>query len=651
MFQKRIHIILFYLFIIHNCLAQSDSALYLRSVEITRQRPLHERGLSKTEIDSTVLEDEINASASELLSQHSPVFIKTYGQGGLASASFRGTAASHTQVLWNGVTLNNPMVGQVDFSLIPVYFLDKVELLHGGSSMEQGSGALGGSVLLNSKPEFKKRTQVTAIQGLGSFSTYNTFLGLKTGTEKWQANVRYFHQQSENDFKFTNTADIEQNTQKQQNADYKKDGVLGEVYFDAGKENILSAHVWYQQANRNIPPIMSYSGAEHEEYQNDYTTRTVVKWKKYWKKSTSEFISGYTHSNLDYYSAQFTESADTVVHFDSENQTDSWLNRHEYNLRLSPKLRLRTLTNINYNKVSANDLKQDIGYSAERFEGGLSVSLHYAFSERVSAFIFLREELIDDQLTPLMPSLGMEILPFKTKSIAVLWNASRNYHQPTLNDLYWVPGGNPDLKPEQGYTGDIGIRYKKSWSNNFTSEVKVTGFTSYINNWIIWRPGDYRYWTAENLKTVFSRGVEVYLSSVYKKKDFRLSGNLNYAYTKTTNQEAESNLDNSRGKQLIYIPVHNCNFFITAEKKGFYVMYTYNYNSERFTTSSNEDTRHILPAYALNHVSVGKKFAVGKMFKGDVRFKIDNIFDIQYQAILYRAMPGRNYSVLLKITI
>lgn len=651
MFLKRIHIILFYLFIIHNTLAQGDSALFLNSVEIIRQRPLPERGLTKTEIDSTALEDEINASVSELLAQHSPVFIKTYGQGGLASASFRGTAASHTQVLWNGITLNNPMVGQVDFSLIPVYFLDEVELLHGGSSLEQGSGALGGSVLMNSKAEFKKRTQVTAIQGIGSFSTYNTFLGLKTGTEKWQANVRYFHQESENDFEFTNTASFEQNTQKQKDADYNKDGVLGEVYFDAGKENIVSAHVWYQQANRNIPPIMSYSGAKHEEYQNDYTTRTVVKWKKYWENSTSEFITGYAHSDLDYYSAQLTMPADTVLHFNSENQTDSWLNRHEYNLKLRPKLRLRTLTTINYHKVYTHDLKRNIGYSAERIESGLSISLHYAFSDRVSAFVFLREEFIADQLTPLMPSLGLEILPFDKKNTAILWNVSRNYHQPTLNDLYWVPGGNPDLKPEQGYTGDLGVRHKKIWSQNFTSEVKVTGFASYINNWIIWRPGDFRYWTAENLKTVFSRGVEVYLSSAYQKKDFKISGNLNYAYTKTTNQEAESDLDRSQGKQLIYIPVHNCNIFLTAEKKGFYLMYTYNFNSRRYTTSSNDDTRRNLPGYVLNHVSAGKKFRVGKAFNGDVRFKIDNLFDIQYQAVLWRAMPGRNYSVLFKITI
>ncbi len=53
----------------------------------------------------------------------------------MATASFRGTAPSHTQVSWNGISISSPMLGMVDFSLIPVYIIDDLTLKHGAASL------------------------------------------------------------------------------------------------------------------------------------------------------------------------------------------------------------------------------------------------------------------------------------------------------------------------------------------------------------------------------------------------------------------------------------------------------------------------------------------------------------------------------------
>ena len=61
------------------------------------------------------------------------------------------------------------------------------------------------------------------------------------------------------------------------------------------------------------------------------------------------------------------------------------------------------------------------------------------------------------------------------------------YRLPGLNDLYWMPGGNPDLKPEYGYSAEAGS--KLSWkSQNKKTKVSFepTYFNRYIYNWIIW---------------------------------------------------------------------------------------------------------------------------------------------------------------------
>ena len=67
-------------------------------------------------------------TVAELLSENSVIYIKSYGSGGLSTASFRGTGAGHTQLTWNDININNPMVGQFDLSLVPAGFIDDINI-------------------------------------------------------------------------------------------------------------------------------------------------------------------------------------------------------------------------------------------------------------------------------------------------------------------------------------------------------------------------------------------------------------------------------------------------------------------------------------------------------------------------------------------
>jgi len=98
--------------------------LHIAPVIINGERIKKEgAGMITSSIDSTAMAKSLSANLSDLILQNTPIFIKEYGRGALATASFRGTAPSHTQVLWNGINLCIPILGMVDFSLIPVYFM------------------------------------------------------------------------------------------------------------------------------------------------------------------------------------------------------------------------------------------------------------------------------------------------------------------------------------------------------------------------------------------------------------------------------------------------------------------------------------------------------------------------------------------------
>ena len=83
--------------------AQRDSTartIAIESVDISGRRPMKEIGVQRTELDTLVLRENITASLADALATGSTIFIKSYGRATLATASFRGTAPSHTQVTW-----------------------------------------------------------------------------------------------------------------------------------------------------------------------------------------------------------------------------------------------------------------------------------------------------------------------------------------------------------------------------------------------------------------------------------------------------------------------------------------------------------------------------------------------------------------------
>ena len=68
--------------------------------------------------------------------------------------------------------------------------------------------------------------------------------------------------------------------------------------------------------------------------------------------------------------------------------------------------------------------------------------------------------LFDDKnLSPLTFSYSLKREFYSNFNL--YFNAGKVYRFPTINDLFWSPGGNLDLLPEKGYTSDIGVIWNK----------------------------------------------------------------------------------------------------------------------------------------------------------------------------------------------
>ena len=146
-------------------------------------------------------------TASDKLINDTPFYFKTYGNNQLSTIAFRGTSASQTAVLWNGMNINSPTLGQTDFSLIPLFLFDDVSVRYGSASSLYGSDAIGGSIIIGHKaPTFKKNFDGTIYQQAGSFGKFSTGIKATYGNERFEFRTKFFRAVIENDFPFESPA-------------------------------------------------------------------------------------------------------------------------------------------------------------------------------------------------------------------------------------------------------------------------------------------------------------------------------------------------------------------------------------------------------------------------------------------------------------
>ena len=629
-----------------------DSLFLIPEVEVSGQFIFQKEkaGMKESKVDSMILMQKINADLSTLLSENTPVYIKNYGRGSLATTSFRGTAPSHTQVSWNGININSPMLGMVDFSLIPVSIIDDITLQHGAASVSQQSGGLGGHISLENNVDWQDTLSGRYIQSVGSFSTFDEFGQINIGNAILQSKTRAYHSYSKNNYPFTNNMIIPSEGQRNKNANFGKYGIMQELYYKPMGHLIISTKAWGQKAYRAIPTVNSdeSSDATKEKIneQNDDTFKAIADLKYFGENLTVKAFTGFDYQEMNYLFG-FTTNGVENIFINSKSNMLSWYNQISGEYR--PIKTLTVKLNAKFNRFDIHSFEKKIasGYDIIRHEGSLFWGIYYEINPHLQFNGNARKDWVENRNTPLIYTLGTSYKPFLTQKLIIKASAVRNFHNPTLNDLYWQPSGNPDLKAEKGYTLESGVEYgykNKIWS----LKTEITGYYSKINNWITWTPSLSGPWSPLNLKKVESKGIEMSLQGTLTIHKTQFYTNGNYTYTSTINKgEPLTSEDISIGNQLPLIPKQSGNIFIKAENRGFYIGFQHNSYSRRYAIYTNDDAESIIP-YHLNNASIGKHWK-WKCFSFDATLKVNNLFDENYRSVLNRYMPGRNYMVMLKV--
>ena len=257
--------------------------------------------------------------------------------------------------------------------------------------------------------------------------------------------------------------------------------------------------------------------------------------------------------------------------------------------------------------------------------------------------IAARQEVINGKLTPVIPTIGVKYFLTKNHHFAINANAARNYKAPSFNELYWNPGGNPNLLPEIGFTAEMGLTYKYR-----KLTFGVSPYYSLIDNWIQWLPQESGIWTPINVKQVENKGVEIDIKKVFNiSNKAKLHLHSGYNYVNSINKTSILTSDNSIGRQLIYVPKHTFNIVMKLEFEKWSIAYNQTITGKVFIDATNTT---YMPYYAPADFSIS--YSLKKDMKStDIGVKISNLYNEDYQIMANRPMPGRWFLLFLKVNL
>ncbi len=565
-------------------------------------------------------------SLSEVLQNNSAIYLKSYGVGNLATVSIRGANASQTQLIWNGFSINSPTLGQNDLSISSTSLIDQASLHLGASSIVNSSGGLGGAIQLENKTDFRNRVHLYASKELGSFGIDNTIAKFKLGNEKWQFFTGFANKHADNNFKYTNFLKKSPELIRQENATYDQLEIAQNIYYKPSLNHQLGLKTNFTTTERLLPSIM---GVESKgEKQLDDAIKSALEWS---------YNSGnYFHQLSVGYFYDFLHYIDTTSLIDSRVAINSFKGYYKGKYYLNDSIQLRlSLTTDKTFATSSN-------FNSRKYQVRDAIFIEYyqLMKNSLSYSVSLRKELISEVETPLVPAISLKWNKWKKHKLFL--SGAKNFRAPTFNDLYWSPGGNPNLLPENGLLAELGYEYQAS-----NTLVGVTTYYSFINNWIQWLPSDKGYWSPVNLKEVESYGVEFSIEKKFKIKEIGLSLGGDYNFVLAQNKASIIDGDASISKQLIYVPKNTASFQMNVTFKCLSLNYRQSYNGSVFIDATNQT---YMPYYApanlrldwrMNKIKAKNKFSLGVNFA--------NLYNEEYQIVANRPLPGRYYRLILKV--
>ncbi len=407
---------------------------------------------SVTVIDRAQIERRQASSVQEALRGVPGLAFSNNGGLGKASSVFlRGTESDHVLVLIDGIRVGSATLGTASFQDIPIDQVERIEVVRGPRSSLYGADAIGGVIQIFTRKGGGALTPRLSLGG-GSHATQDYSAGLSGGGERGWFNVGASHLETHG----FNACEV-------------RSGALGAGCFvsepdDDGYRNTgLSARAGYRLSDTlraeahylRAEGENEYDGSVFSSNSSDFTQDVIgalVDWQVLpaWQMTLSGGRSRDLSDN--FYDGRFNST------YDTERRSASWLNA----FRLGAAQRLTLGGDWLDDRVSSTT-RYDRG-SRDNAAGFVQYQGQFGSHELSAAARRDRNQQFGGHTTGSL-AWGYRFSP--TLRAMASWGSA--FKAPTFNELYYPFFGNPNLKPEESDSYELGLAGELaalSWSVN-----------------------------------------------------------------------------------------------------------------------------------------------------------------------------------------
>lgn len=440
--------------------------------------PLKKSSVNVTIIDKTQIQNSAAQSIEEVLAYYTGMDIRKRGANGVQTdLSIRGSSFDQVLLLVNGIRMADAQTGHNSMNLpFDLASVEKIEILKGTSARGFGNGAYAGVINVITKPNTKNNIILNA-EG-GDFKTYSYGAASNFGTEKFRNFIQVNN--SESDGYRYNTDYKIRNAWYQNNLAIKD----GNLKFMAGiQEKKFGANGFYASP----------------AYKDQYEETQVSLVSAIFEKKLSE--------NVNFSAKTYWRRAQDMYLLYRNNPS------YYRNMHLGNNIGVDVSTNyksfLGVTGVGV-DLRKEILVSNRLGKRDRFVS--QAFLEH--HFSLFNENL---NITPGISWTNIEGKNYFYPGVDVSYTEDNNKFYvnfakvnriPTYTDLYYqspVEQGNPDLKPENALSAELGYQYQDG--QNF---LKYSMFWRKTDDAIDWQKSTPSSpWKAQNIGALETKGFEL----------------------------------------------------------------------------------------------------------------------------------------------
>jgi len=478
--------------------------------------PFKESSRTITVITSEVIKNSAATNVADLLQQVAGVDIRRRGTGGgQADLYIRGGGFDQTLLLIDGIKMDDAQTGHHTMNAaLPIEVIERIEIIKGPAARVFGQNAFTGAINIVTKSKLANTASINL--ETGSFGQVN---GSLTVGREFENSSLIAH------------VGVLTSDGYRENSDYNNYNYFLKGIFNKKNQPIEVLATFFEKkfGAQNFYTPDSWGFNEYEETQNSLlgasTTFRTEKFKitprVYWKRGQDIFL-------LKRDDPSFYRNLHITNKVGVETNASYTSNAGITGFGVDVSRIFISSNNLgNRNRTMANlFLEHRFKFADDKLDITPGVAVTYFSDFKFHAFPGL--------------DIGFKL----SENLKAYGNLGITYRIPTYTDLYYTDSstdGNPNLKPEEAFAQEIGLKYN---SGRFTSSVAIfnrdaTNLIDFIRQ----NTTDAKF-TATNIAKVNTKGFEVNTDYRFKINEFNQT--LSFGYNYLNDDILDQNKDLSR---------------------------------------------------------------------------------------------------------